>query len=50
MNKTLILPILYTNNDYFNQSFIETVYAAILLMGRRFSFLLNVVLFFVLLL
>ena len=30
INKTLILPILYTNNDYFNQSFSKTVYAAIL--------------------
>ena len=30
INKTLILPILYTNDDDFNQRFIETVYAAIL--------------------
>ena len=30
INETLILPILYTNDDYFNQSFIETVYTAIL--------------------
>ena len=30
INKALILPILYTNDDYINQSFIETVYAAIL--------------------
>ena len=30
INKTLILPILYMNDDYFNQSFIKTVYAAIL--------------------
>ena len=29
-NKTLILPILYMNDDYFNQSFIETIYTAIL--------------------
>ena len=29
INKTLILPILYMN-DYFNQSFIKTIYAAIL--------------------
>ena len=30
INKILILPILYTNDDYINQSFIATVYAAIL--------------------
>ena len=30
INKTVILPILYTNDDHFNQSFIETVYTAIL--------------------
>ena len=30
INKTLILPILYTNDDYINQSSIETVYTAIL--------------------
>ena len=30
INTTLILPILYTKDDYFNQSFTETVYAAIL--------------------
>ena len=30
INKTLILPILYTNDDYFNQNFIETICAAIL--------------------
>ena len=30
INKILILPILYTNDDYFNQSFIKTAYAAIL--------------------
>ena len=29
-NKILILPILCTNNDYFNQSLIKTTYAAIL--------------------
>ena len=29
-NKTLILPILYTNDAYFNKSFIKTAYAAIL--------------------
>ena len=27
INKALILPILYTNDDYLNQSFIKTVYA-----------------------
>ena len=30
INKTLILPILYTNNAYINQSFIKTAYAAML--------------------
>ena len=30
MNKDLILPILYTNNACFNQSFVKTSYAAIL--------------------
>ena len=30
INKILILPILYMNDDYFNQSFIKTAYAAIL--------------------
>ena len=28
INKALILPILYANDDYFNQSFIKTPYAA----------------------
>ena len=30
INKILILPILYTNNAWFNQSFVKTAYAAIL--------------------
>ena len=30
INKILFLPILYMNDAYFNQSFIETIYAAIL--------------------
>ena len=30
INKTLILPILYTNDDYFNQNVIKTAYTAIL--------------------
>ena len=30
INKILILPILYTNDDYFNQSFVKTAHVAIL--------------------
>ena len=30
INNTLILPTLYINNVYFNQSFIKTAYAALL--------------------
>ena len=30
IDKILILPILYANNAYFNQSFIKTAYAAML--------------------
>ena len=39
INKTLILPILYMNDAYFNKSFIKTAYAAIpyLLMKLIFS-------------
>ena len=32
INKALILSILYMNDDYFNQSFIKTAYAARLLL------------------
>ena len=30
INKILILPVLYTNNAYFNQGFVKTLYAAML--------------------
>ena len=30
ISKIFILPILYTDNDYFNQNLIKTAYAAIL--------------------